>query len=193
MGKNMLAICFFQSIIFINLLLSFNYASGDLANSDLKVLVSESDLIIVGTVVSLRSDPIILGKTRDPSCNAHAELTNLKTIKGKYDSDKISICWGDEIHDQSLNRLYESRLLFLKKLKGKYQGTHYGRSYWPIKVAADGIKQVTPYIYPITTVMLPKGLLKVSEVFFEEIFEKKRVQVINFEDLKSFINKSQFP
>ena len=38
------------------------------------------------------------------------------------------------------------------KKKGRYTGTQYGRSYWPLYKDRDSQKYTTPYSYPTTTI-----------------------------------------
>jgi len=119
-----------------------NDAISSLALTKLSDLISSSGVIVRGRVV--RSEVIA---PRGGTSTVEVE----EVYRGKIASKTFSISWGKEVEDQSLDRVGEERLFFLRRdPSGTFHGTHYGRSYWPLVQDYDNHRIVTPYLGRLT-------------------------------------------
>lgn len=138
-----------RSAIFVFLLLALiaalpRPAAARLAPSKFGDLLAESELICVARVTETQIDRY----------RGHAVVEVTRVLQGDRPSGPIRFDFSGEVHDQVLTVVGEERLLFLKKVDGKWTGTHYGRSYWPLVPAAD------PAVGPVTRVVYPVRMLR---------------------------------
>ena len=156
-----------------------------LARSRLDDLIAQSDVILQAGVMRLEAGDAVTG-TR-----SSAVLRVWHVLKGSYASQTVTIHFSDEQHEQLIATLYEDRLLFLKKTaSGEYEGSHYGRSYWPLEWTVEGgPKLVTPYVYPTNIISVPDTLLKDAEIIVPLLgLEKQHVKAIYLEDMMSLVS-----
>ncbi len=117
-------------------------AEARLAPSKFSRLLAESELICRGRVVKVDLDEIRRG---------HVVIEIVAVLKGTRPEGTIIIEHSGEVHDMVIDDQGGERLLFLKRVDGKWTGTHYGRSYWWLVPAADAaLGPVTPVKAPIT-------------------------------------------
>lgn len=117
-------------------------AEARLAPSKFSKLIAQSELICRGRVAKVELDGIRRG---------HVVIEVVSVLKGKRPEGTIHIEHSGEVHDMVIDGVGEERLLFLKRVDGKWTGTHYGRSYWWLVPAADpALGPVTPVKSPIT-------------------------------------------
>ena len=118
-------------------------AAAKLAPSRFSALLAESELICLARVTEAGVD----------RHRRHAVVEVTKVLKGERPTGAIRFDFRSEEHEQLMTVVGEERLLFLKKVDGKWTGTHYGRSYWPFVPAADpAVGPVTRVVYPIRMV-----------------------------------------
>lgn len=163
-------------------------AFARLAPSQLNGLMAESDVILQATVVRLEAGDAAA------RISSSAVLRVWRVLKGSYEPQTVTIRFSDEKHEQRITTLYDDRLLFLRKTaSGAYEGTHYGRSYWPLKwTVGDNPKQVTLYVYPISIIAGSEALLKDAEVIIPDLgLERLRVKAIYLEDLIALLNSGR--
>lgn len=169
-------------------LLLAELAEAKLAPTTMKDLVKESDLIVVAVPRTLTRDSADITKTLRAG---HAELQVLEVIKGSYDAKDIRIEWGDEVHDQAIDSLYERRLLFLKKDKDKWQPAHYGRSYWALEQLRD-LKDkyafATRVVYPVQMVKMDgTKLVRDAKAIDPSTYKDAKVKAVFLDDLKAYV------
>jgi hypothetical protein len=117
-------------------------AEARLAHSSFAKLLRESELICRARVVE-----VAVAEER----SGHVVVECIAVLKGERPPGPIRIDYTGEVHDMVIDKKGEERLLFLKKVDGRWTGTHYGRSYWPLVAAADpALGPVTAFKYPVT-------------------------------------------
>lgn len=166
------------------MLVSSPSAFAKLAPSKIEDLIAESGVILQAGVVRLEAGDVAAGTS------SAATLRVWRVLKGSYAPQTVTIHFSDEKHEQRIDALYADRLLFLKKTaSGEYEGTQYGRSYWPLKsTAEDKGKLVTPYVYPVNIISVPDPLVREAEIVVPDLgLEKQRVKAIYLEDIVSLL------
>lgn len=120
-------------------------ADARLAHSKFSRLLRDSELICRVRVTEVHVDP----KT-----GAGFVLVEvLQVLKGKAPASSVRIEHIAEVHEMRMTEAGEQRLLFLRRQEGKWTGTQYGRSYWPLVPAAEaGVGLVSPVTHPITMI-----------------------------------------
>jgi hypothetical protein len=117
-------------------------AEARLAPSKFSRLLAESELICRGRVARVELDRIGRG---------HVVIEVVSVLKGTRPEGTIHIEHSGEVHDMVIDDEGAERLLFLRRVDGKWTGTHYGRSYWWLVPAADAsLGPVTPVKAPVT-------------------------------------------
>lgn len=119
-------------------------AAANLATSKFSELLADSELICLVRVTEAQVD----------RHRGHAVIEVTKVLEDERPTGPIRFDFSGEEHDQLMTVVGEQRLLFLKKVDGKWTGTHYGRSYWPLVPAAD------PAVGPVTRVVYPTHMLR---------------------------------
>jgi hypothetical protein len=160
-------------------------ALAELEQTKLTGLLKESELIIRARVIEASLD--------GNGYSGHARLQVQEVYRGAYGEATITVRWAAEVHDQRIDRVDETRLLFLKKNKdGSYNGAQYGRSYWPLAADHETGRAATIYVYPINMIEIDiPGALKETSVFPPTFpLESKRVKlpVIFLEDIVRIIS-----
>lgn len=127
-----------------------------IARSNFSELLSKSDLILLAK--STKVDATNLS-------SSFAEFEVLEVFKGAISKKVVTVKFGHEEHDQPISKVGDTRLLFLRKVgREEYDGTQYGRSYWPLKQAVAPQKGwAAVYAYPVSMVRLEadnKAILK---------------------------------
>jgi hypothetical protein len=118
-------------------------AHAKLAPSTITDLLAESELIAQVNVTEATAQ--------------YAVVEIVEVLKGTKPDQPIRIEFSQEEHEQTMAAT-DQRLVFLKKRDGKWTGTHYGRSYWPLAATSDKKAALaTPYIYPMTMVRFDKA------------------------------------
>jgi hypothetical protein len=165
-------------------------AAARLAPTTMQKLLAESELVVLAVPRQLTRDQP--GPTDGPRAGS-AELVVLEVLKGTSPGPNVTLRWGDEVHDQAIDTLLERRLLFLKKSpEGRWIGTHYGRSYWPLVHLRDPKAGKWDFAarvrYPVTMVRT-EGLDLVREVpvFDEQSGKDRRAPVIFLGDLRRLL------
>ena len=119
-----------------------------LGKSTLTELIRDSDVIARATVTKseLRGNSGGLATFR-------VEVI----YKGLLDGNILHLEWAGEAEEQRLECVDKEYLLFLRRsAEGVLEGTHVGRSYWPLNTIFRSTRLVTPYIFPMTFVVLER-------------------------------------
>lgn len=181
-----------MKILICILFLFFNVALARLAPTQFKKFISESEVILDATPMK--------AEWKEHS-SGFAEFRINRVMKGDYKEPSVQIVWSTEVHDQAIDNMGVDWILFLKKDKdGKYTGTHYGRSYWPLTTRVmdsekgrsnlewDG--RGTFYEYPIT-------MLEIASTTKKNLFSKRKNKYnksVDFISVKSLMKTlSQSP
>ena len=130
-------------------------AHADLAAISWKQLLASTDVVVVGLATELRLDERGGGSAR---------LMVTQVLRGIHGGGTIEVGWEPEVHDQRIDRLGATYVLFLQRRGQAYAGAGYGRSYWPVEIsyppdAPTRTTDVVFYRYPITEVLMPGELL----------------------------------
>ena len=165
-------------------------ASARLAPSSFTKLVKESELIIEAAPIRVERTGMSAGQ---------ATLRVLRVLRGKYAKPEITIRWGDEVHDQQIPSIELDRLLFLKRGKDGYTGTHYGRSYWPFtsrvfdprKADLDSASRGFLYTYPLSMVKLTRRQRSALLQPEKETPGGKKAPFISMSKLKPYLRGRQ--
>jgi hypothetical protein len=130
-----------------------------LVESLLSDLLSESELIVKAIPIEIH-----IGESGE----GWALMEIREFYKGITDQSKIRIEWSSEEHEQQFLMHRQEYLLFLKSTKSrKYTGTHYGRSYWHLKIDVNH-SPITLYHYPITMIKINySSILKPAKYIIE--------------------------
>jgi len=142
-------------LIAVLYIFSFN-ASAKLGMDTFDEMVSRSELIVSAIPFKIESN-----KTT---------FTIKNIYKGTIKNKKIIISHSREIHDQRI-QLTNVHILFLyKEPKLGWQGSSYGRSYWPLvhtyhtkDIENRSCISAVPYVYPFNMVKLG-SILKLSSM-----------------------------
>jgi len=150
---------YFKILFLLVIILSTLHINAKLRRSKLSKLIFESELIVKGKVIqsSLNKDEY----------SGSAKIKVEEVIKGNIDKTLITILWNSEVHDQRLRTVGEQRIFFLKLTEAKYTGTHYGRSYIPLKYhqSVANVGYFIEYKYPTDVVDIDfPHLLKGNEM-----------------------------
>jgi len=175
-------------LIFLLLVCSARISNARLRPSSLEDLISDSEVIMFTYPREIHAG--FGGKVY------YAIMGRGTVLKGAMHEEnfKIEFADGFGLDDQRIRNLDE-RLFFLKKNEdGTYKGTHYGRSYWPLKRSAnfkdDGCYAWTLYTYPITLVRIDTKFIQEIEFNISELpieILPVKTKAICMDDIKKMI------
>ncbi len=121
-------------------------AHAALGKTTLSDLVNSSEVILKGRVVQC---------TLVDAYGGSAAVEIEKFYKSSVAQSRINVPWLIHPERQRLDRVGDNVLLFLSRSKeGHYEEARVGRSFWPLITVFHGERVVTPYIDPLTLVIL---------------------------------------
>lgn len=150
--------CWSLTVLLVLLMNALAPCAAKLMPTSLENLVSQSDVILVGSVRVAH-----LGSADGGAVHGGwAMVKPTQVILGPNMSQSIKVTWEAEVHAQPLTTVDEEWLLFLKCPKERScSPAHYGMSYFPIRTVgtfpgafrseSETVK-ITPLRYPFTYV-----------------------------------------
>ncbi len=151
-----------------------------LAPTELKDMIKDSQLIVYVS-------PLKIEKAEKGS-GGKAVVKPLEVLFGSAQSSVLTIQWSAEVHDQWISNLEKDYLLFLTQKNGKWTGTRYGRSYWPLNGRVKDVSRVNFKTMDMDIDLVhPMTMAKMSEAEKKLLLKVGDAKKISYHSLRNYI------